>query len=342
MDQEPCIPRRSKTSKFGCLLAVIGALTSSLLLVGIIIFLAIAWATTHAFNAPIRDAGSDEAPDLTEIWAYGQGDCKTVLIPLRGMIQMEEESGFFGPSISSTAMALRSIHRATRDPEVMAIILDIDSGGGGITASDVLYNALLKFRNAREGRKIVALYGDVAASGAYYISLAADHIMAHPTSITGSIGVLIQSLNLSELGSKIGIKDVTIASGENKSLLNPLHEMTPEQRRILQVIVDAMHQRFVGLVASHRHIEVEAVKQLADGRIFTSDQAVSERLIDSIGYWDDAMLKTSELLGVNEIKVFRYDREFSLSSFLNASESWHPNTMMERMSRTRLLYSWSL
>ena len=139
---------------------------------------------------------------------------------------------------SSASAALRAIKRATHDPDVEGILLEVDSGGGGITASDILYESLQEFRDADTDRVVVAIFGDVAASGAYYISLAADHIIAHPTTITGSIGVLMQSINARQLGEKIGVHDVTIKSGKNKDILNPLQDLTEEQRALLQGIVD--------------------------------------------------------------------------------------------------------
>ena len=166
---------------------------------------------------------------------------------------------------------------------------------------------------------MVAICGDVAASGAYYVALGADHIIARPTTVTGSIGVIMQSLNLYGLGEKIGIQDASIKSGANKDLLNPFLPPNPEHAAVVQSVIDEMHGRFVDLVAEHRGIGEEQVLALADGRIMTAQTALSARLIDEIGYWDDAMNRLAELLGVDDIIVYRYNEALSLRSLLLAS-----------------------
>ncbi|MBN1558078.1 MAG: S49 family peptidase, partial [Lentisphaerae bacterium] len=173
---------------------------------------------------------------------------------------------------------------------------------------------------------------------AYYVALAADHIVAHPTTLTGSIGVLVQSINARELGEKIGVRDVTIKSGPDKDILNPLGELTPAQRTMLQNIVDTLHARFVTLVAERRGLNPARVQSLADGRIMTAERAASFGLIDEIGYWEDAVRRTAELLEADEIKVYRYEEEFSLSAFLRAAQRWNPEAALRRLGGTRLLY----
>jgi protease-4 len=264
-------------------------------------------------------------------------------VPLKGLILLDGEGDWFGAAAGTAEMALRAIRRATCDDEVMALILEVDSGGGGITASDLLFDALQEFREAHEGRKVVAVFHDVAASGAYYVALAADCIVAHPTTVTGSIGVLIQSFNLKELGQKIGLKDVTIKSGSNKDILNPFTDLSPEQHAMLQEIVDELHGRFVRLVATQRQLPEEQVRALADGRIFTASTALSLGLVDELGYWQDAVAKTAELLGVDEVKIYRYEERLSLAAFLRAATHWDPaSDLFLRLGRARLLYLWQL
>jgi protease-4 len=286
--------------------------------------------------------GVDEFPPMSEVWSQGDGEAKVVAIPLMGMITFAEEGGFLPAPPGSSLTALQSIRRATNDDDVRALILDIDSGGGGITASDILFDALMEFKASRDDRIVVAVFGDVAASGAYYVSLAADHIIAHPTTLTGSIGVLVQTLNMKELGAKIGVKDVTIKSGANKDLLNPLGELTEGQRLMLQDIVDALHGRFVSLVSTQRGLTEDEVRALADGSVMTADRAQDLGLIDGIGYWADAIDKTAELLGEESVRVYRYEQEFSLSAFLRSMQTWRPSALFERATETRLLYRWTL
>jgi protease-4 len=253
------------------------------------------------------------------------------------MITLSDTASIFKPK-SAAGTALQSIKRATMDKDVLAIILDIDSGGGGITASDIIYKALLDFKKSDQKRRIVALYGDVSASGAYYISLAADHIIARPTSITGSIGVLIPSVNIFEFVAKHGIKDTTIKSGANKDLLNPLTKPSSQQQAIMQSVIDELYDRFVSLVAKHRKISEIDVRNLADGRIFTAQEALKLKLIDEIGYWDDTMTRTAELLNVDNIIVYRYQGSLSLSDIFRADLSINPKALLNIEQTPRLQY----
>jgi len=213
----------------------------------------------------------------------------------------------------NTVTALRSIRRATHDETIEALILEVNSGGGGITASDVIYKALLDFKAAQPDRKIVVIMGEVAASGAYYIALPADYILAHPPTVTGSIGVIMQSINFQELAAKIGVTDVTVKSGENKDFLNPMREINPEQMAMMQRLIARMHQRFVGLIVENRKLPQEVVEKLADGRVYLADEAVQNGLIDGIGYYQDAEKKVAELLEVERVKVLRYQEQMTLS-----------------------------
>ena len=178
-----------------------------------------------------------------------------------------------------------------------------------MTSSDEIYRELLAFRQSAEGRKVVVFVRNMAASGAYYVSAPADWIVAEPTAILGSIGVIMQTLNFKGLSEKIGITDTTIKSVTNKDLLNPFRDVQPAQVALLQTIVDDMHRRFFHIVQTSRKIDPAKLKQLADGRIFTADVALKNGFIDQIGYWDDAIAKLSELLGQDSVKIVRYERK---------------------------------
>lgn len=286
--------------------------------------------------------GEDEAPSMTETWSAGNGDVKVVRVPIEGMIMLGDEASWYTGSANT---ALRSIRRATCDPEVEGLILDINSGGGGITDSDIIYKAVQDFKAAQTGRVVVAIMGDLAASGAYYISLASDHILAHPTTLTGSIGVIMQSYNVKELAAKLGIQDVTIKSGANKDMLNPFQDVKPEQRQMLQRVISAMHDRFVTLVAENRKQPKEVIAPLADGRVFLADEALRLHLIDGIGYGEDAQSKIAELLDTDAVKVYRYDEEVSLMDlFARPGIGLRSNLgrlLHEGFAGPRLMYSWS-
>ncbi|MDE0838755.1 MAG: S49 family peptidase, partial [Kiritimatiellae bacterium] len=249
---------KKKRSKAGCLWAALIVMAVAIL--GGCVLVAVGLMSGNLFTtaASELEMGVDEAPLVDEVWSYGEGETKVIRIPITGFIHLGDDSTMLGAIPSQTMMALRSIRAATYDDEVDGIILDIDSGGGGVTASDVVFKALMNFREARPGRAVVSIFGDVAASGAYYIALASDIaalVVAPATaSITGSIGVIMKTINFEEFATKHGIKDVTIASGGNKDLLNPMKELSPEQEAILQEIVNDMHARFERLLADRREL----------------------------------------------------------------------------------------
>lgn len=335
---------------FGCLVALglffgLGLLITVLLLGGLGLLNSPEekrLAGLFHFRHETYEMGEDEYPNLIETWSSGQGDVKVVRIPVEGMIMLGESSWYAG----NANTALRSIRRATHDPEVEGLILEVNSGGGGITDSDIIYKALLDFKKEQEGRVIVTVMGDVAASGAYYIALASDFIMAHPTTLTGSIGVIMQSYNVKELAAKLGVQDVTIKSGANKDLLNPFEEVKPEQREILQKVISSMYDRFVSLVVLHRNLPKETVLPLADGRVFAADEALKLKLIDGLGYSEDGRAKIAELLEADEVKVFRYDEQVTLMDLFASRPGIGFSTELGRLLHTgandaRLMFKWS-
>ena len=207
----------------------------------------------------------------------------------------EDDSG-------SAAAAVRAIRRATLDPRIRGILLRVDSPGGEVTASDAVWKALEDFRasspgDAGEPRFVVALMGALAASGGYYACAGADWIVAHPTTITGSIGVKMSSINIRRLAERLGVGEVTIASGPNKNMLSPFQDLTEEQRSLLQAQVDAMQDRFVSIVSKGRKLDEARVRALADGRIFLAPEAKEAGLVDEIGYLSDARARVAERLG---------------------------------------------
>ena len=278
----------------------------------------------QGFQQQLSDSPEDAYSFLNEVWVTGPrtASVKAVHITVRGGIFLNDASR--RPLDEGTASdALRAIRRASQDSEVKALLLDIDSGGGGITASDILYDALQKFKASDPERVIVVMMGDVAASGAYYISLPANRILAHPTTITGSIGVIMGSVNIKELAAKIGIRDVTFKSGDNKDLLNPMRDMTPEQEALLQTLVDQMHERFVGLVAFHRRLPLERAKEIADGRIYLAAQAKELGLIDAANcYSDDAFNAVRELCGTTHVKFVRYSQTPTFFDLFRSPSFW--------------------
>jgi protease-4 len=245
----------------------------------------------------------DEEPSFDEIWSYGRGDAKAVRIDLTGIIMRGRRERLFGYEPDMVETALSQIRAATIDDEVRAILLEVDSPGGGVTPSDEIYAALKRFKNEDEKRVVVVFIRDLGASGAYYAAMAGDRIIAEPTAIVGSVGVIMQTLNIKRLGDMIGLQSVTIASGENKDMLNPLEEVDPVHVAMLQQLVDDMQERFASIVMDSRDLDS---RDLLDGRVFSAAQALEHRLIDGVGYFQDAVDTLTELLGEEDLYMVRY------------------------------------
>lgn len=220
----------------------------------------------------------------------GDDEQKVLMLRIDGEISSEPDSGFFGSDPSLLARVMADLDRARDDPSVRGVLVRIDSPGGGVTASDLIHHELQRFQTERQV-PVVAWFGDTAASGGYYVAMAADEIVASPTTITGSIGVIAQVLQVHELGEKIGVSIDAITSGANKDVGSPFRPLTPADRAQLQALIDAMHARFVDVVAAGRAaagLTREQVAALADGRVFTGPQALDAKLVDQIGYFEDA------------------------------------------------------
>lgn len=184
-----------------------------------------------------------------------------------------------------------------KDSSVKGIIVRINSPGGGVAPSQEIYSEILRLRQEK-GKKVVASFSSLGASGGYYIASAANKIIANPGTITGSIGVIMPLSNIEEFLGKIGLKSDAVKSGKFKDMASPTHEMTTEERAILQASVDDVHNQFVEAIASGRNMEIEKVRGLADGRIYTGRQAMEVGLIDQLGGFEDAVNLLVDLAGI--------------------------------------------
>jgi len=216
--------------------------------------------------------------------------------------------------ITQSSAAIEEIHQYLEDGGVKAIVLRIDSPGGGVGPSQEIHREVLK---AKQQKKIVVSMGSVAASGGYYIACASDLIVANPGTITGSIGVVMEFTNLEELLKKIGVKGVVIKSGEYKDIGSPFREMTVDERKIMQDVIDNVNQQFIQAVAEGRKLDRNKVAGIADGRIFTGEQAQRLGLIDRIGNLQDAIDVAAQMVGIEGKPTILYPRQkFSLWDLL--------------------------
>src|SRR5712664_809464 len=249
---------------------------------------------------------------LEEEVVEGKGEAKILLMDVSGFITDEAPSGGLGlgPSTVHVPMLVRireELKKAAHDRNVRGLVLRINTPGGTVTASDVIYRELMLFREETKV-PIVAALMDVAASGGYYIALAADRIVAHPTTVTGSIGTIMITANVEGLLQKIGVAANTIKSAEHKDMGSPFRTLTPEERAIFQSVIDELQRQFVAKVVERRHLSESAARGLADGRIYTAPQALEKRLVDAIGYMPDALAAARSAIGGEDATVIVYKR----------------------------------
>jgi len=208
--------------------------------------------------------------------------------------------------------------RAHRDnPLVRAVVIRINSPGGVVAPTQEVHDALVRLRQA--GKPVVASLGAVAASGGYYIATAADEIYANPGTLTGSIGVIMQMANLEMLMKRVGVDWVVVKAGQYKDLGNPGRPMTPEERRVLQALLDDVHGQFISAVAEGRKLDRDEVARFADGRIFSGTQAISLRMVDSLGTLEDAILAAARRADLpTPPSVIRPRRRLSIPDLLRS------------------------
>ena len=241
-------------------------------------------------------------------------------------VSMEDRVGLVRVEgvILDAQSTISELKRFADNPSVKAIVLRIDSPGGGVVPSQEIHDAVQRIRS-KNNKAVIASMGSVAASGGYYIAVATDRIMANSGTLTGSIGVIMEMANVEGLLKKIGVEGVVIKSGRFKDVGSPLRKMNDEEHALLQAVMDDVHEQFIEAVAEGRGLEVADVKALADGRIFTGRQAKASKLVDELGDLDDAIQLAADVAGIEgEPKVIEPRRRFSirelfesrLSSFL--------------------------
>lgn len=254
--------------------------------------------------------GDSEGAPLTETVVRGDSGPKVLLLDVDGVITSSELApSVFGLGTTSMVARVREVlDKARDDDDVAAILLRIDSPGGTATASDQVHAEIRRFRQERQ-IPIVAQLLTTAASGGYYIAMAADTVQAHPTTVTGSIGVIFSSLNFAGLMEKLGVEDQTITGGRFKDVGSPFRRLTPQERAQLQSVVDDLHDRFKLIVDEGRpELDRGEVDQLANGRIYSAPQALENGLVDRIGTLEDAVGLIEDRLGVTETRVVAYHR----------------------------------
>lgn len=341
-------PREGKPASFWValflflLLLVSAGLNVVLLVVGVI---GSAASATLGTGAVEEDDGSWQ---LTAVGGDADAKTRILRIPIVGAIA-EEKSPLIGARGGTVTFVKRALRFAEQDKKTIGgVLLAIDSPGGGVTASDEIWQAVREFKK-RTNMPVHAVFGDLAASGGYYVAAACDRITARSTTITGSIGVIMSTYNAAEAAKKLGIEQVNIVSAKTpfKDLLSPLKPVRAEDRAILTSIVDEMYARFVDVVLQGRpKLTREQVETLADGRVYSASQALDRGLVDSIGDEADALSALRAAMNTTSAQVVEPRRRASLGELLMGARTAVPSTdaslahLLGAATGPRLLYYW--
>ena len=253
----------------------------------------------------------DRAKPLKERVLEGKAEGKVAIIPITGIISESPRRDLIGKEPSMVQEVVAQLRLAEKDPEVKAVLLKVASPGGTVTASDLLYHEIMAFKE-RKKAKIVVMMMSTAASGGYYVSLPGDVLYAHPTTITGSIGVIFMRPTVTNLMDKVGVTVEINKTGKNKDMGSPYRTASPEEKEIFAGLIDKMGKRFLTLVSEHRKIDQPELSEVASARIYLAEEALSLKLIDKIGYLPDALKEAKKQAGLAEnAKVIMYRRSAS-------------------------------
>ena len=261
-----------------------------------------------------------QADPLKEFTLEGESAPKILVVPIRGIISDSPREGFVRTRPSLVQEVVSQLRRAEKDEKIKAVILKIDSPGGSVTASDILFSEIEGFKK-RTGAKVVAALMGVAASGAYYISLPADHILAHPTTVTGSIGVIFARPKVTGLMEKIGVAVEVNKSGADKDMGSPFRQTSAAEEKIFQDLTDRLGKRFVDLAARQRKLGPEVVARISTARVYLASEALALGLVDEIGYLENAVDQAKKLAGLaDDARVVVYRRtEYPDDNIYNTS-----------------------
>jgi len=270
-----------------------------------------------ACSAPRINLFSNVQEPLQELTLEGSGADKILLIPVNGVISDSPKKGMISSRPSIVEQVVSQLNKAEKNGDIRAVIFKIDSPGGSITASDMLYHEILSFRE-RTKIKIVVSMTDLGTSGAYYISLPADIIMLHPTTITGSVGVIFLQPKVTGLMDKIGLGVDVKKFGRYKDMGSPFRSATEEEKKLIQKSVDDFGERFLTLVQKHRRLEKQSLDKVATAQVFLADEALKLGLVDKIGYISDAVKEAKKIANLSEnarIVIFRHEQAADINYY---------------------------
>ncbi|MCP4108014.1 MAG: signal peptide peptidase SppA [Desulfobacteraceae bacterium] len=288
----------------------------------IIFFVAVSALIFNGCSLPKMKLFSNSPEPLRQFTLQGTEKGKVLVITVNGMISDSPKKGLIRSEPDAVQTIVSQLRLAEEDDEIKAVVLKIDSPGGTVTASDILYHEITAFKE-RTKIKLVAVMMNLATSGGVYIALPADCIIAHPTTVTGSVGVLLVRPRADKLMEKIGLDVGVIKSGKNKDMGSPFRKPSEEEQKIIQGMIDNLAQRFLNLVEKHRKIDKNALAEISSARIYIAGEAQKMGLIDEIGYLNDAISKAKSLAELpDDAKVVVYRQtEYPDDNIYNSSLS---------------------
>ncbi len=236
---------------------------------------------------------------------------KIAVIDMDGLMVNGRKGGFMRTGDNPVSLFLEKLDKAAADSSVKAVVLRLNSPGGTVTASDIMHHRLLEFKR-KTGKPVVACVVGLGCSGAYYLACGTDGIMTQPSAVTGNIGTIFQTFSVAETMKKIGIKTVAIKSGKLKDMASPLHDLSDDERQVLEGIIQELYGQFLEVVEQGRpKLSEQKIRKLADGRVYTAKQALTEGLVDKIGYLSDSIEWAKDMARVERAKVVIYHRPSS-------------------------------
>lgn len=285
--------RPTRTARFSALLRLAACLTACLALTG-------CSPSINIFGGP--------ASPYKEQTLSGSGSAKILLVSVDGLISERTREGLLRTRPSAVEDIAAQLKLARQDPDIKALVLKVDSPGGTTTASDIIHHELMAYKAETKVKMVAALMG-LGTSGGYYVALPADHIAAHPTTITGSVGVVFLTPRVAGLLEKIGVGVDVSKSGAHKDMGSPFRKPTPEETRLVDAMVAAQAARFLDLVQERRRLAPADLRTVATARVFTAAEAKELGLVDSIGYMEDALATAASLAGLpRDARVVAYRR----------------------------------
>ncbi|MHC4871580.1 MAG: signal peptide peptidase SppA [Planctomycetota bacterium] len=308
------IPVRKKQTKFGVFRFLYSMITGFFMATGfgVVVLFLLFCILIYSAASKTSDMKFPQQEQLTEKVVRKGSKQKILVVDLNGIII---GSGSHVSSSGTIEPLIKQLRYAADTSYIKAVVLQVSSGGGGLTASDILYHEIQNIQE--KGKKVIAVIGDMAASGAYYTIAPADYIVISPTGMTGSFGVIMNRMNFKELMKKIGIAPEPLMSTNMKDIGSPFRDLSEEEKKYFNDILKVYHKRFVKIIAEGRKISVNKVKELATGKLFTAEESVALKLADEIGYFDTALAKAEELTGLKNPAVIRYKDKYPWMKFLD-------------------------